>query len=379
MGDDPALPTTPEAVDPAWLTAALRAGGVLPSSTVTGVTAEVVGEDRGFSGVVARLRLRYDAATPASAPASLIAKFPMATRRVATTFATLDGSPEALERRYRWAAREIRFYELVRGRRDFAAPRAFFAATDDATRAVVLLLEDLATARGGDVLAGCSPEEAALVLDAIAPIHAAWWGQPDAAAPAWLPRWAGDPPARQARYAAQLPTFLERFGSRLPPTAIELLDGLRHAYAAVLTELDQAPAALLHGDLHLDNVLFAGDRAVILDWPGVARGAGAVDAGFFLVGSLTPDDRRRFGEELLRRYHARLRELGVRDYPFSALRRDACLALAWQLAGTVGWLATADLSVAEGRERDLIEATIGDGRLVGALLDAFPPGAGPWT
>jgi aminoglycoside phosphotransferase (APT) family kinase protein len=237
----------------------------------------------------------------------------------------------------------------------------------------VLLLEDLSGARAGDVLAGCSPSEASLVLDAVALFHAGWWGCPLHAVFPWLPRWGGDHRARQERYARQVGPFLQRYGDRLPRAVRAAVERLSGRYAAVLAALDQAPATVIHADLHLDNVLFAppGTQppAVVLDWQGVAAGPAAVDVAFFLVGSLAPDQRRATEDDLLRHYHADLASHGLDGYPVERLHHDYRLALLWHLARTVGWLAGADPNRLVGRERALVAAAIGDGRLIAALLD----------
>jgi hypothetical protein len=51
------IPTTLSEITPAWLTWTLRDAGVIAGSTVTSVNAKVIGEERGFTGVVARLYL----------------------------------------------------------------------------------------------------------------------------------------------------------------------------------------------------------------------------------------------------------------------------------------------------------------------------------
>jgi hypothetical protein len=75
------LPAAPDEVTPAWLTTALRDAGVLRETAVASVDWEPIGEERGFTGVVARLRPRYGDGVPADGlPSSVVAKFPMAAR-----------------------------------------------------------------------------------------------------------------------------------------------------------------------------------------------------------------------------------------------------------------------------------------------------------
>lgn len=75
------------------------------------------------------------------------------------------------------------------------------------------------------------------------------------------------------------------------------------------------PLCLWHRDFRADNLLLevhgnARDLAVI-DWQTVAVGPGICDISQFLGGSLSIEDRRKYEEELVREYHAALRERGV--------------------------------------------------------------------
>jgi hypothetical protein len=367
------LPAVPDEVTPAWLTTVLRGAGVLRTAAVTAVDWEVIGEEQGFTGVVARLCARYSGGDPgATVPTTFVAKFPTASRTWLPAYRAAQERNTASARwRYQRCAREVSFYREIAPHGPALAPRNYFGAADDPSGRVVLLLEDVGGARTGDVLAGCSPVEAARVLDAMAPFHAYWWERADA--PAWLPEWSGDHHTRQQTYAQRVEPFLDRFGASLPPPVRAAVEALRHGYARVLSALDRAPATVIHADLHLDNVLFVPADAerpvVVLDWQSVAKGAAAVDLAFFLVGSLAPDDRRMAEEGLLRRYYECLVEHGMTGYPLARLRDDYRLALLRFLAGIVGWLAGVDFDRLTGRERSLAEAAVGDGRLVAALLD----------
>lgn len=281
--------------------------------------------------------------------------------------------PTATQPHYERGVREVRFYQQLAPLSHVPAPRLYYGAADEATGRTVLLLQDLSAARSGDVLQGCSPEEAEQILQALAPFHAHWWAQPRLKDFAWLPDWAGDPQARQERYNRQTGLFLQRFGQQLPPSIHEAIDRLRADYALVLTRLAEAPATLIHADLHLDNILFSppdSDLPVtILDWQSISRGAAAIDVALFLFGSLSIEQRRAVGQELLARYHALLVAQGVSGYSLQQLLDDCRLALLWNLAGTVGWLSSVDLDHLVGRERALVEDALGDGKLIAALQD----------
>lgn len=369
------LPAMPEEITPDWLNAVLRETGVLRQAEIARVTWERVGEGQGLTGALARFHLGYAAATHGEeAPASLIAKFPTTPQDTPSIYrAAQQRAPAALQQHYQRCAREVRFYQTIAASGDVPTPRLYYGAADEATGRVILLLQDMQEVRAGDVLQGCSSTEAALILRAIAPLHARWWANPRLKTFSWLPQWVGDSHARQERYNRQVGPFLERFGQQLPAFVSEVIERLRFAYAHVLTSLAEAPATLIHADLHLDNILFSPPGreppVTLLDWQGIALGPAVVDVALFVFGSLAVDQRRAAEDELLQQYHALLAEHGVSGYGVAQLQEDCRLALLWNLAGTVGWLSAVDLDHVSGRERALVEAALGNGRLVAALQD----------
>lgn len=369
------IPDSPAGITPAWLTTALRAAGLLADGSAVACRWERIGAEFGFTGVVARLFIQYSADVSAETPPStIVAKLPMAEREVPSGYrANQERDPVAAQRNYERSAREVRFYREIAPRSSISVPRLYYAASDNASRRIVLLLEDLADTRQGDMLIGCSPSEAARVLAAVVPLHAMWWDRSGTGSFPWLPRWGSNHAIRTERYAASVSPFLDRYGAKLPPEIRSIVARLRSKLAAVFAHLIAAPFTVIHGDLHLDNVAFApkdaARPAVVLDWQSVSWGPAALELAFFLVGSLVPDNRRHTEPDLLRRYHAALTERGVTGYPLDRLITDYRLALLVQLAGTVTWLAHADPDERTGRERALMDAALGDGRLIAALID----------
>jgi aminoglycoside/choline kinase family phosphotransferase len=369
------IPATPSDITPDWLTAALREVGTTKHGVVTHVSARIIGEEQGFTGVVARLRVTYDAPEP-DAPATLIAKFPLAERASASSYSAAQAADPAQTRRFQQrCAREAAFYRLLdTGSLSAVAPRCYAALVDLDAGWLLLLLEDLAGGEAGDALRGCSVAQARAVIAAIAEVHARWWERPQLAEIDWLPQWASDPAASAVRYRAQLGPVLERYGARIPQAvrklALALAAGDR--YAAVLTALHGPPTSLIHADLHLDNVLFTSDAtpsARIIDWQSVARGVGALDVALFVTGALSVADRRASEGTLLDAYLRLLHEAGVAGFSAARLLDDYQLTLLWQLAGNIGWLARVDLAALAGRERALVEAIFEPGRLFAALED----------
>jgi len=359
------VPGTAEEVTPEWLTAALTETGVLRAGQIVAAPWERIGKEYGFTGVVGRVRPRYEN-EDGETPASVIVKLPTARDEHSSGHRVLQERDPTLMRRYfERCVREARFYREIPV--DFA-PALYYAATDEERRRVVLVLEDVG-GRQGDVLEGCSTDDAAAVIDQLGPFHARWWG--GRVPKDTFPYGGRDPRARQERYDSQAKAFLERHGDTLPPSVVDIVTQLRSRLGRVAEALYEHPHTLIHGDLHLDNLMFEprGDRSVaVLDWQTVCVGPPAWDVAFFL-GSLSVDDRRVAEAELLDRYVTLLAAHGVADYPLQDLRRDCGLALLVLLAGTIGMLATADHAALTAREHAIHEAAFGDGRLVAALLD----------
>ena len=278
-----------------------------------------------------------------------------------------EREPALMRLHYERCVREHRFYS------EFPvafAPELYYSAADEAQQRVVLLLEDLSGGRQGDVLEGCSIEDARLVIDQLAPFHARWWG--DAALASGFPVGGRDPRERQQRYGEQVDAFIERCGDRLPPGIADVVEGLRSRLADIASALHTRQKTLIHADLHLDNMLFDargdGRSVTVLDWQTVSVGSPAWDVALFLFGSLSVEDRRAAESELLESYLRLLSAHGVREYTIEELRYDCGLALLLVLAGTVGWLATVDRE-ASPRERALQDAVLARGCLFTAVLD----------
>jgi hypothetical protein len=362
------LPASPQDLTPEWLTAALRETDVLRNGYVSEVEWERVGAEYGFTGLVGRTTLRYTDAAVES-PRSLIAKLPMAeTAEVSGYRALQERDPARMDRYYERAAREVRFYREVGAA---FAPTMYYADSDDATRRVILLLEDVSGGRQGDVLLGCSIDEAANVIEDLARFHARWWG--DRAPRSDFPRSGGDLRAREEVYGQQIEPFLARYGDDLPDAVVAVVKGLRSRLAAVVEGLHKGPETLAHADLHLDNIIFdpPGDErpVIVLDWQTVSVGPPALDVAFFLSDSLAVEERRAAETTLLEQYVTLLAAHGVRDYSVEELRTDYGRALLLRLVGVIGWLTNITGDDLTPRERALQDATITNGRLAAALLD----------
>ncbi len=262
----------------------------------------------------ARINLTFD--RPTDAPPTFVAKLPAA-----------DPTSRATALSLRSYETEVRFYQQLAPTLPIRTPTVFYADIDVETASFVLLMEDLAPARQGDQLVGCTPAEAAIAIDELVKLHAPRWGDPTLADLEWLHR---DPEQSRMFMLSFLPMlwtgFRERYADRLGADVHQAGD-------ALFTELEsyfdavREPLTVVHGDYRLDNLLFSSSggevcSVAVVDWQTCAHGPALNDVAYFIGAGLTVDDRRACEPELVRRYHTALVEAGVRDYGWERCWED---------------------------------------------------------
>ena len=278
-----------------WCTAALA--GVLGGGggKVVDVSAAAVG-----NGLVAdtfRLTLAYE---PAEAgPTTVIAKVPAAddTSRLA---ARLTGTYEV----------ESSFYRELAPTLPVRAPRCFDAAYDPATGDYHVLLEDAAPAEAADQLTGCSVADIEMAIDELVLLQGPRWGDETLLDIGWLNR--AQPPRLDDTATLVLqcvPPFLQRFGDRLEPSTVALIERLVPKLRASMHNRPR-PWTIVHGDYRGDNLLFGGERAVVVDWQTVGAAPGTFDLTYLLGGSMVPELRRQHERDLVARYSEGIRAHG---------------------------------------------------------------------
>jgi len=300
----------PEEAGAQWLTDVLRGAGVIGERRVVDVVAKPVGTGQMADSV--RLALTYDAPAP-HAPTTVVGKFTPA-----------DETSRATALALRTSEVEVRFYREVVGTVGIRTPRWYFADVDPATAEFALLLQDMAPARQGDQMAGCTVEEAALALAELARLHAPRWGDPVLEGLSWLDR--SNPGDGSGELLALLfDGFVERYGNELDDGVIGVG---RHLFPRIGSYLAPRPGprTVQHADFRLDNLLFDTDHGTptvtVVDWQTVTLGPGPADVSYFLGAGLVPEERRAHEEELVREYHDRLLADGVRDYSWETCMTD---------------------------------------------------------
>lgn len=257
---------------PAWLAEKL---GQQPGA-LRGFTATPVGTGQ----MCDSFRLTLDWTGNVDAPASVVAKCPShddASRNIAKLTGTY--------------VKEVSWYRELASGSGVAAPHCYHAeiAADDVD--FILILSDLAPARQGDQLAGIGLTGLLPCIDAAAGLHALLWNDPKLEALPWLSRDNGDL-IRQLFPQFYL-GFRERYATRLAPEVLDLGAGIVDRIDAYLAR-EPAARTIVHGDLRIDNILFApdGSRCWLVDWQTLGRGSGASDLAY-LVGTSIADPFER--------------------------------------------------------------------------------------
>jgi hypothetical protein len=305
---------------PSLLNDLFREADALGALRVSHLSADWIETAGSFAGRVARVVVSYDGA---AGPPTLIAKFAAANPAVRQLLARFGGY-----------ANEILFYRRIAGQSPIRAPR-FYGATLAVDRAsFLLLLEDCRDARVGDQEVGATSEEARSVLAALAGFHGAWWNRLDHPVFAAMQR-PSDGLDMATLFRNAWPAFQKRFGDFLPARFRDRGADCAVAAGDLSRRLALAPRTLVHGDLRLDNLLFAGDAAcpepIFIDWQAVAPGRGPLDVAYFCAGSLLHHDIEEI-RDLVGLYHA---TLAVAGYDWNACWSDFRIAVAWLWARTV--------------------------------------------
>jgi hypothetical protein len=353
-----AIPRALSDLTPAWLTEALARSGLLDRAVVAFAEVQPIGQGVGVLCQLGRVTLGYDRPAP-GAPASAVAKIP-----------TADPQTRGMASIFRFYEREVRFYEELAPAVSLATPRCYASAFDPDSGDFALLLEDLGAERLGDQLAGCSTTDAALVVEELTALHAAWWEDPRLEELPWLP--AIDHEVNKmglGLYPQAWASFLERFGAGVTPAVRALGERLGARVVGLLEELGGGPRTVCHGDVRLDNVFFGarpGTRPLtLIDWQITGRGVGTYDVAYFLSQSLSVATRRACERDLLARYHAALVRGGVRGYDFAQCVEDYRRAVLFCFVYPVMAGGLGDLSNDRGRA---LAAAMAE-RSAAALLD----------
>lgn len=304
--------TSLDQVTAGWLTDALMRCGALTRGAVAGLDADTGG---GNWSTNATLRLRYAEGSQGALPQRLFLK--MVDADLGDEF---------------FGASEVTYYT-----RDYVgvatAPliHCYDAAYSEQARRYHLLLDDLSETHVQAADKVPTLAYGLALADGLAAMHAHWWGAgrlDEAGAP-----------IHGAEHIRRFVAFgepgvdhiLHYLADELEPRWPGLLHALyaRHPPAIIERTRDDNGFALIHGDVGATNVLVPrdADRPIYIidrqpfDWS-LTTWLGVYDLAYAIVLDWDVETRRRLELPVLRRYHDRLVEHGVRGYPWERLLDD---------------------------------------------------------
>ncbi|WP_197508755.1 phosphotransferase [Mycobacterium sp. 1081908.1] len=209
---------------------------------------------------------------------------------------------------------EVRFYSELAPQLH-GVPQAYGAAFDSWTGRYLLVLEDLPadSCEFPDTLHPLSPDQASLIVELLADLHATFWDRlpRDRRGPlGWLYTPSGD--VTSLLTGSLMHASIKRLAGR---TEIPVENGafIADNYRAVAALIDTPPHTVMHGDAHPGNMYFDGGKAGLLDWQAVRRGHPSRELAYTLITSLTPEDRRATQRDLLDDYRRALAAAGGPD------------------------------------------------------------------
>jgi hypothetical protein len=317
------VPHTTQDADAAFVTAALRTGGVISSTTsVAELEHFSIGEGVGIVGQLARLQLRYDGQA-AGAPGTVILKIP-------------SQYPEnrAVGDHFNFYEREGRFYDQLADKVPVRTAQCYWNHVEPAAKSFGLLLEDLGDRTMISQIAGVPAPRAAESLRALARLHGTWWAAPLLVDLEWMPRLdAAINLAAGQQYRDAWPLFVERIGDAISAEALALGERTQAVFEDLLRiGMREAPVTVCHGDFRADNLMFddrAGveDEVAVLDWQIAYQGPAVTDVAYFLCQSLTVEERRAHEQDLVRIWYDELARTALREH--GATLADYPYELAW--------------------------------------------------
>lgn len=308
--NSPASSTRSSCLTPKELTAALHLGGALAEgSIVTECHAEPLGAGQLADSF--RVRVIYSGRGPGGPP-SVFVKLPPTDEHSAATAERIG----AFER-------ERFFYTELLPHLDMRTPR-FIGILDCGGSQPGLILEDLsATTRPLDQLRDGTVEQAESVAGQLVGLQAAFWDNEEAVGGVarFYNRTTDHIEGLAERYAVSWRRHRESVEGQLDRRQREVIQRFGEGCASWAAGIT-GPRTLVHQDLRLDNLLWGGPGAWIVDWQTLAWASPAWDLAFFLGTALEPDVRRRVERPLLEAHVQALEQRGVRGWDSATAERE---------------------------------------------------------
>jgi hypothetical protein len=344
MSGDGRFPTSPEQLTNRWLSEVLAAGPADSGVTVACYRSTPV-DAQGASAIVTRVAIEYDGPHE-GLPDSVVIKF-----------ATPHAPMRAVMHRFGLYRTEVEFYRQLSRDAGIPTPQCYAADIDDDSGHFVLVLEDMAPARGGDPLVPRT-DDVEMAIPHLARFHARWWAHPQLRSFGWLRypeseayrTWVA---ATQPAFAGALGVVRQRLGGAFPAVLVEAGERMVAHWADYMASRQTSTPTLQHRDFHGQQIFYPsqqGGRFAVFDWQTLAIGRGVEDLSRLLSTGLTTGDRRAHDRRFVERYHAELVAAGVTGYELDQCRDEFRLGLTASLITNIIASATLDAAQFAARE-----------------------------
>jgi hypothetical protein len=332
------IPERYEDVTAEWLTQALRAGGIMGDQTVIEFQIDPLGADRSRASSLARITVEYDGHSE-DLPGSMFAKFVSRIQRNRDLYAEFG-----------IFQREIALYENLGDAIPLNMPKMYFGQGSEDSDLAALLLEEI-DAIPKDSLPPeerpLTPSETRLALREVAGMHARWWQDASLNEHQWLTR--VDNNWRISLYHKHPSAWVglrSALGTTLTPSEAQICDNLSGYLPTLMSELDELPVTLIHGDFHAGNLLWdrtgQPDAVWVIDWQTPGAGPPVVDVARSLGSAFERNGLPSVRQDYLPAYHDSLVSHEVADYPYERLLSDYRFGLLDRLALLISGLANLD-------------------------------------
>ncbi len=346
-GDPLDIPERYEDVTAEWLTQALRAGGVLGEQTVNGFSIEPLSAARSRNSSLARISVSYDGQS-ADFPNTLFAKF----------VSRIPANRERAADRELFRT-EIALYENLGDMMPLNIPKMYFGFAKEGSDVAVLLMEEIdGISKSGLSVAeewSLTNSEAFLALRELSGLHARWWGDESIGEYTWLLPVHSDRRRKEYHiYEEAWISLRDVIEPALSPSEIRICDRLSGFLPTLMSELEQMPMTLCHGDYHSGNLLWdeLGEPSTVwaIDWQVPVIGPAILDVSVLLGTSVTGDNLKLVRQEYLPEYHGALIDSGVNDYEYQRFLSDYRYGLLDVLQRVMGALAVVDFGRPDATE-----------------------------
>lgn len=256
-------------------------------SLVESFQIEPIGSGEGYMSDLYRITLQGSAL-----PDSVILKLP-----------SDDPEKLALATRFNSYGREQHFYRELSRHSAIRSPGCYFNADNE----FLLLLEDAGLWPVIDIPSGASLDQAITAVTHLARLHASHWASK---------------PEAVANFSVGFEAAALDMSSFVHDRLVELPESrpvqfmrqyARHSinYLPLFTGQKQV---FSHMDYRLDNMRISGNDLMLFDWGECSLAPPGFDLAYFLITSLTTQNRRAWEETLLNTYH---QTLAANDIPYS--------------------------------------------------------------